>query len=343
MMRQKSISVAMATYNGEKYIDEQLQSLAEQSHLPAELVIGDDSSSDATMSIVEDFRARAPFPVHIHRNEVNLGYARNFLATAKRCQGDWIAFCDQDDVWLPNKLAEAARAIESTRGCHMVLQNAWLCPGDLSARSRRFPDRLAAGVHNRASQYGFWVWLGCLQTIHRSVIALWDGERMPANYFPGKPEYSHDKWTCLIANALGGVVVLNEPVALYRRHEGAITGDYIGKSVCQRVTQARGVSSDHYNFLAEVAEDCADYLRRLGDRTDDGAWASAFRDGSGEFVRLAEIQRLRGRVYAAPHFHERLSASLKIARGGGYIGPPFRSMGLRSAAKDAVRVMTGTR
>lgn len=333
----------MATYNGEQYILEQLQSLADQTHLPLELVVGDDGSKDRTLEIIEKFRAYAPFPVRVHQNETNLGFARNFLATAKRCNGDWISFCDQDDVWLPKKLAEVSGAIKKVPNSCMVLQNAWLCNGDLSARGSKFPDRLTAGVHERASQYGFWVWLGCLQTVHRNVIELWDGGPLPANYFPGHPEYSHDKWTCMIANALGGIIVLDETVALYRRHEGALTGDYVRRSVAQRVAQARGVSSDHYDFLAEVAEDCADYMRRLGDRTDDSAWASAFLDGSKEFIRLAEVQRLRGRLYVAPRFRERLSVSLKIALGGGYIGPPFRSMGLRSAAKDAARLITGTR
>ena len=98
-----NISIAMATYNGEKYIKEQLQSLSNQTSLPFELVVGDDGSTDATLDILKEFCAHAPFPVRIHQNQANLGFARNFLDTARRCKGDWIAFCDQDDVWLPDK------------------------------------------------------------------------------------------------------------------------------------------------------------------------------------------------------------------------------------------------
>lgn len=342
-MVKQSISVAMATYNGEQYINEQLQSLADQSHLPDELVVGDDGSSDATLSIIEDFRTHAPFPVYIHGNPVNLGFARNFLATAKRCQGDWIAFCDQDDVWLPDKLAKAVRAIDHTPNSCMVLQNAWLCDGVLSSRGRKFPDILIAGVHDRASQYGFWVWLGFLQTVHRDIIDLWDGGSLPRNYFPKHSEISHDKWTCLIANALGGIVVLSDPVALYRRHEAALTGNYSRQSVGERVAKARGVSGEHYDFVAEVAEECADYVHRLAERADKAPWASMFRDNSIEFQLLAEIQHLRARLYAAPSVGERLSLALKIARKGGYVGPTFHAMGLRSAAKDLTRVALGFR
>lgn len=337
-MSRITISIAMATYNGEKYISEQLHSLAKQSHLPMELVVGDDGSTDATVDIVKDFRRRAPFPVHIHRNEVNLGYARNFLTTAKRCQGDWIAFCDQDDVWLPNKLAESALAIQRTPDCNMVLQNAFLCDSELTVRGRRFPGLLAGGVYGQASQYGFWVWPGFLKTIPRGMIDLLSDERLPRSWFAKDGELTHDKWTCLIANALGGIVVLDEPVALYRRHEAALTGQYNRQSFGDAVTKARSVSFDHYEFLSDVADDCADYMHQLGELTKNNLWASAFLNHSSYFRQLANIQRLRGRLHHVPRFSERLLLALNIARKGGYFGRSFVAMGLRSALKDITRI-----
>lgn len=333
----------MATYNGEQYILEQLQSLANQTHLPLELVVGDDGSKDRTLEIIEEFRAYAPFPVRVYQNETNLGFARNFLATAKRCNGDWVSFCDQDDVWLPNKLAEATGAITKAPNSSMVLQNAWLCNDEILSCGKKFPDKLTAGIYQRSRQYGFWVWLGFLQTVHRDIIDLWDGDFLPQNYFPDHLEYSHDKWTCVIANAIGGIIVCDEPVALYRRHEAALTGSYTQQTVGERLAKARGVSGEHYDFLAEVAEECADYVHRLAERVDKATWASMFRDNSIEFKLLADIQRLRSRLYAAPRVAERLSLALKIARKGGYFGPNFHAMGLLSAAKDLSRVALGKR
>ena len=101
----QSVSVAMATYNGEAYIHEQLESLASQTLLPAELVVTDDRSSDRTLEVVESFARNAPFPVRIYRNDRNLGFADNFFNAAARCNGDLIAFCDQDDKWLDHKLS----------------------------------------------------------------------------------------------------------------------------------------------------------------------------------------------------------------------------------------------
>src|SRR6266404_87678 len=99
-----SVSVAMATYNGQKFIREQLDSLAAQQCLPSELVITDDASSDKTVAILQQFAKAAPFPVHIHRYEKRVGYRANFMRAAGHCISDVIAFCDQDDIWSPWKL-----------------------------------------------------------------------------------------------------------------------------------------------------------------------------------------------------------------------------------------------
>ena len=104
----QTVSVVMSTYNGDRYLEEQLQSLADQVHLPHELVVADDGSTDGTWDIVQDFAARAPFPVVSTRNSENLGYGASFLAATGRASGRLVAFCDQDDVWHPDKLATAA-------------------------------------------------------------------------------------------------------------------------------------------------------------------------------------------------------------------------------------------
>ena len=81
-----TISIAMCTYNGEKFLSEQLASILRQSYLPDELVICDDKSQDGTTSIIEEFAAKAPFPVRLYKNEVNLGYKKNFEKAACLCR-----------------------------------------------------------------------------------------------------------------------------------------------------------------------------------------------------------------------------------------------------------------
>lgn len=328
------ISIAMATYNGEKFIQEQLESLTSQQLLPCELVVTDDGSSDSTLELLQAFAETAPFPVRIHENETNLGYSDNFLKAAKLCTGDWVAFCDQDDVWLPNKLIDAARAIEQHAEVSLILQNAHLCNANLTQRGRLFPDRIKTGRHREGSQYGFWVWVGFLQTIKANLFReLGDGQR-PPNYFPGHAFQSHDKWTCMVANAIGGFAVLDRPAALYRRHDAALTGQYLEQSASERIGKAMTVGADHYGFLSMVAASTCQYLECMASACRRADWRAKLLKAARGFNHIDQIQNRRAGLYSAPSFVGRISFFFSILIRGGYFGPALVAMGWKSAAKD---------
>ena len=97
------ISVALCTYNGEKYISQQLDSIFSQSMPVDEVVICDDYSEDATCNILEFYAARYP-QIRLIKNEINLGFRKNFEKALTECQGDFIFFSDQDDIWDKDKV-----------------------------------------------------------------------------------------------------------------------------------------------------------------------------------------------------------------------------------------------
>src|SRR5262245_44100178 len=104
-MSRLSFSVALCTYNGSRFLSEQLQSIHTQSRLPDELIICDDRSSDNTVDIIKSFALQTPFPVRLQINSNTLGSTKNFELAISRCHGDFISLCDQDDVWERDKLA----------------------------------------------------------------------------------------------------------------------------------------------------------------------------------------------------------------------------------------------
>ena len=104
-------SIALATRNGARYLEALLDSLVAQLWAPYELVVSDDASEDRTMTILEAFSARAPFPVRLLRNPQPLGVEGNFSCAIAACAGDCIALADQDDLWRPEKLARLAQAL----------------------------------------------------------------------------------------------------------------------------------------------------------------------------------------------------------------------------------------
>ena len=103
-MEEMRISIALCTYNGDPYLSELLESLAGQDFRPCELVVCDDGSTDSTLSILNEFEHVAPFPIRIFNNTENLGVIKNFEKALSLCTGDYIAPCDQDDIWQPEKL-----------------------------------------------------------------------------------------------------------------------------------------------------------------------------------------------------------------------------------------------
>lgn len=112
----KTISVILCTYNGEKYLKEQLDSIIAQTYPLHEIIIQDDGSTDSTVEICKEYEATYP-QIHLFQNECNLGYNLNFKSAAMRATGDYVAISDQDDVWFPTKIEKQVSTIGTNDMC----------------------------------------------------------------------------------------------------------------------------------------------------------------------------------------------------------------------------------
>ena len=219
-----TVSVAMATYNGERFLQEQLDSLARQTLCPFELVVCDDGSTDSTVDILRRFQAGAPFPVRIYRNETRLGATFNFLGALGRCTGDLVGFCDQDDIWNEQKLSVCVEIMRDPRVA-LVSHSARVFSSRPSSRKWKLPNH-RPGVWRRYRDFTFRKALRRLDTLGFSMVL----RRAVLDQVP-IPEYSaslsfvsaHDVWACIAALLCGRVVLLPDELALYRLHEGNIT------------------------------------------------------------------------------------------------------------------------
>lgn len=110
MDNNNTVAVVMCTYNGEKYLRPQLDSIMAQTHRVSELIVQDDCSTDSTMDILHEYAGRYPF-MRVYRNEHNLGFNLNFKSAVMRATADFVAISDQDDVWMPHKIETLLRAI----------------------------------------------------------------------------------------------------------------------------------------------------------------------------------------------------------------------------------------
>jgi glycosyltransferase involved in cell wall biosynthesis len=200
------VSIAMAAYNGAKYLNEQLDSFQCQTRRPDELVVCDDGSTDATHEILEKYQRHAPFEVRIHRNKKNLGYARNFEIALSLCVGDIIFLSDQDDVWFRTKLERIGQAFGSNPGVHIVVNDQEITDADLSPSGRTIFE------NTKALGYGKnWISAGCCTAITRQFRDL--ATPFPTNLI------AHDAWIHRFGQGLGVRLVLPEVLQYYRRHD----------------------------------------------------------------------------------------------------------------------------
>lgn len=211
----------MTTYNGEKYLREQLDSLYSQTLLPDEIVVIDDCSTDSTTKILEEYHINKGLIYII--NEVNLGVNKNFEKAIKICQGEYIAICDQDDIWLPNKIEKSInklKELEKNNLPSLVTSNRIDIDkrGNIIYRPKQKDDsdEYYASLFNHLMQ-------GCTIFMNRKLLDY----ILP---LPDKKEIMYDVFIGLTASMVGNKYNIDEPLMYYRRHENNVTGR-IGKRI----------------------------------------------------------------------------------------------------------------
>ena len=211
------VSIAMATYNGGIYLEEQLSSFSQQTRMPNELIICDDGSTDNTVSIALSFAKQAPFEVKVFENTINLGYAQNFAKAMLLCSGDVILLSDQDDVWVEDKVSTLLRLMNGNPACQVIMNDALITDANLvsSGHSKR-QQIFSAGLDD--SNFV----MGCCMGIKRRFVEL---------ALPVPCEYdAHDLWIAHLSDAIGVRLVLSEKLQFYRQHNKNESDFYVNST-----------------------------------------------------------------------------------------------------------------
>jgi glycosyltransferase involved in cell wall biosynthesis len=327
----------MATYNGSRFIGEQLASLSCQTVLPAELIVTDDGSTDDTINIVEAFARNAPFKVHIERNAERLGYQANFMRAASLCSSELVSFCDQDDVWHEQKLAACLRRF-SDSAVLLVYHNAQVVSenmvplGDLSYLGRSISNIPQFGLGPLLFPLGF------TMTFRRDLLKFEDHWKKSVNYdFEGKPE-SHDQWIPFLANTFGPTVYLEEHLAKYRRHDhnaGPGTRWRLGRGA--RLKRLAQPALEGWSNFAATFGRRAEILEDIMNAPPAGFSAESASEGATRYRAYEHLYRRRIALHQNNFLIDRISLFLEIAGNGGYrLSDPW-SKGLKSAGKDLIR------
>lgn len=224
-------TVLLCTFNGQRYLQKQLDSIARQSQLPTELIVCDDGSSDDTLEIAEAFSRKAAFPVRIIINKSNLGFVENFLCGLANAKGDAIFFCDQDDIWYPDKIQACCEKLRESK-CLLLAHGYELIGPEgnpiaaksihscLPVKTRSAVGHLEAKapvIKTALMQQGFSL------VMDRRLISYAPKSFNPFTYRTHCGSYSesglaHDQIMCLIASSVGKAAYYSRPLVAYRIH-----------------------------------------------------------------------------------------------------------------------------
>jgi glycosyltransferase involved in cell wall biosynthesis len=333
-------SVALSTYNGAKYLRTQLESLVSQTRLPAELVVVDDCSTDGSVQIVTDFARRAPFPVRIFRNPLNLGWQDSFVKAALECAHDWVAFCDQDDYWFPSKLERITVFVASNTQLSMVVHSAEMTNEDLMPLGQRLPRFRRTMVREPLCNPPILTQLGFATAFSRSLLDGIPTDKRPCDPNIPSRRQSHDQLITLLSNVLGRVGYLSDVLAYYRRHSTTATGlPGSGRHRRDLLSRLRGIVSagqDRYEFLSDIARRNAAFLR-LCAANSESKRRSRFFAGASFYDRLGETLQRRSSLYSGSlPIDQKLASFIGLLFQNAYVGGSTEAkLGIGALLKDA--------
>lgn len=342
-----TIGIALATYNGARFLREQLDSITRQTRLPDHMVIRDDGSTDETLEIARQFARAANFEVTLLSDGKRLGPMENFLAAAEACGAEMIAFCDQDDIWEPSKLAICERALVSSGGLlaiHSIGHFQETPTGQLNRlSSTRFPngtiDGLEMAPHVIVHGMSMMVRKELL-TIGLPLKALWEPRfnRITESRLVSIQHHwshCHDLFALTTARILGSITLVRDCLAHQRLHDKNTSRMVSGWS--QKPEILASASEKREAAYLQMSMFCSDFAELMALDACVGVIPAQRCRRTGEsYARWSRVWNGRARLLAQETpLSARLSQLVEMTADGAYRGKFKGGLGWRSFAKDA--------
>ncbi|AZK48900.1 glycosyltransferase family 2 protein [Paenibacillus lentus] len=245
------IQVLLSTYNGEQYLNEQLESLLAQQHVDLKILIRDDGSRDSTASIIEEFIRKYPQIIKLYIGE-NKGAKASFFDLLDRAAEssndfDFIAFCDQDDVWMEEKLISAIRMLENGKNSDSMPMMYCSATQMVQSDLRKLavwpePPRQPISIYNALVEN---IAVGCTTVLNREAVSLL-AHNMPNNV----PDViMHDWWAYICVSSSGKVVFDENPHILYRQHTNNALGGGTDKWLMKWINRIKRYSKGKNHYI----------------------------------------------------------------------------------------------
>ncbi|WP_432710224.1 glycosyltransferase family 2 protein [Pedobacter sp.] len=256
MLEKPLISIALCTFNGDRFLREQLDTLVNQDYPSKEIVAVDDASSDTTLSILQEYAEKFPF-ISIHENQQNIGFRKSFERAILLSKGSLIALCDQDDVWMPEKLTLMEAQIGENQ---LIYHDSAFIKENGQSLNKNMSDVVNMYAGDNYKPFLFFNSVsGHACMFKRSLVPY---------ILPLPVSIYHDHWIAYVAANLGTISYIARPLVQYRQHDHARTNilkvsdrkpiDYVSGKNKILSTLAGFETMSNFKFNKEPA-----FLRRL--------------------------------------------------------------------------------
>ena len=247
----EKVDILLATYNGEEYLREQIDSILNQTHTEFRLLISDDGSKDSTRKILEEYKNKDS-RVEVFMQEKNLGVVKNFEVLLGKVEAKYYMFSDQDDIWKENKIEKSLKKIEE--GFDLVYSDLEVVDENLNVTYSSYWK--LKGIYNKIKKYNNFEALylnnfvtGCTLISRKELI----------NTFMPLPNTSkfvlHDYWISLIISQNGKIAYIEEPLIKYRQHKNNKVGSKKKSDELKSIDEIRSlfiqVKKEHFKVFIE--------------------------------------------------------------------------------------------
>ena len=244
-----SYSVALCSYNGEKYIHQQIDSILSQTHRPSEIVVCDDGSTDRTPEILAEYQKQYPEIFRIHFNEINLRSVKNFEKAISLCSKDIIFLSDQDDIWAENKAEKIVSFLDNHAVIDAVATNGFCIDENGAVHEKYSLWDAPVFLREKGKNIDYFeIILHCNIATGASMAfrAVLKPEIMP---FPVLKDYHHDEWIAVNTARKGRFAFLNDKLFYYRTHqEQQVGGVFFDKTEEGKAKLMKAFNLEPNNF-----------------------------------------------------------------------------------------------
>ena len=244
-----SYSVALCSYNGEKYIHQQIDSILNQTHKPSEIVVCDDGSTDRTPEILAEYQKQYPEIFRIHFNEINLRSVKNFEKAISLCSKKIIFLSDQDDIWAENKAEKIVSFLDNHPEIDVVATNGFCIDENGAVHEKYSLWDAPVFLREKGKNIDYFeIILHCNIATGASMAfrAALKPEIMP---FPVLKDYHHDEWIAVNTARKGRFAFLNDKLFYYRTHqEQQVGGVFFDKTEEGKAKLMKSFNLEPNNF-----------------------------------------------------------------------------------------------